>query len=355
MIAPALEFLQPALPVFDTSEDAVLLLDLHGIVQYVNGCFLDHLGFSRQEVLYSPCTRFHSELSFRFDDLLSRLAMEETVVQDVTCLDKKRREKQFRLVSTLLRDIQGQVRGVMVVLNGRKSLREQEMKHFENQRMLLSALNARRNELITIIDVQLQLTVFISNSVGSILGWRPQEYLEGGWPFEFANFHPDDMNLIALVYYREMVRRNQNKELDDQPIKWEFRRRHRTATWRWIRSESYILERDERGNIKYLISFEQDITEEKQGKNETVRLVESLLEMPARKFPDPFVLSGYSLSPREKELIGLLQRGLSAKEMALRMGLTLYTINSYKKKLLAKLNARNSAELVRIAIEHHLI
>jgi PAS domain S-box-containing protein len=355
MLYPGLEFLEPALPVFDVSEDAVLVLDLHGIIRYVNGCFLERLGFKRQEVLHSPCSRYHPELHFRFDDLLSKLAIDETLVRDAVCLDRNKREKPFRLSGALLRDPVGNIRGVLVVLSTRKELREREFRHFENQRMLLSALNARKDELITILDSQLQLTVFVSNSIASMLGWRPQEFLEGGWPFEFSTFHPEDMSKIAVVYYREIVRRNQHRELDSQPIQWEFRRRHRSGAWRWISSESYVLERDESGNIKYLISFEKDITADKQGADETVRFVESLLNETPRKASAGAAMTVYNLSPREKELIGLLQRGLSAKEMVIRMGLTLYTVNSYKKKLLAKLNAKNSAELVRIALEHHLI
>ena len=65
------------------------LLDLHGIIQYANGCFLDRLGFTRQEVLHSPCSRYHAELHFRFDDLLSKLAVDEIIIRDVVCVDRK--------------------------------------------------------------------------------------------------------------------------------------------------------------------------------------------------------------------------------------------------------------------------
>ncbi|HRU62178.1 MAG TPA: PAS domain-containing protein, partial [Bacteroidia bacterium] len=192
MLSPGLQFLESALNVFDTSDEAVLLLDLHGIIQYANGCFLDRLGFTRQEVLHSPCSRYHAELHFRFDDLLSKLAVDEIIIRDVVCVDRKKRERPFRFVGCLLRDPQANVRGVLVVLSSRTTLREEQLEHFAKQRLLLSALNARRDELVTIIDVQLQLTVFVSDSIGPMLGWRPQEYLEGGWPLEFANFHPDD-------------------------------------------------------------------------------------------------------------------------------------------------------------------
>ena len=167
------------------------------------------------------------------------------------------------------------MRGVLVVLSSRTTLREEQLEHFAKQRLLLSALNARRDELVTIIDVQLQLTVFVSDS--SVRCWAGGR--RNTWrrlATEFANFHPDDMNHIALVYYREIVRRNQNKALTSSLYR-EFRRRHRSGTWRRIRSESYILERDDRGNIKYLDQLRKEVNDEKSEASEAVRIVEALL------------------------------------------------------------------------------
>lgn len=355
MLSRGLHFLQNVLSVFDVSDDAVLVMDLQGVIQYANNIFLNRLNLARQHVVGAPFSLHQERLQVRFDEILSQLALDETSIRDIVCSDSRQKKKTYRMICGLLRDPDNLVRGVLVILSARNELLSAQLAHFADQRMLLTALNARRDEIITIIDVQNQLTVFASNSFTPMLGWRPEEIVEGGWPFEFVNFHPDDMNTIALVFYREMARRNLDPELDNQPILWEFRRRHRSGTWRWMRSESYVLERDARGQISHLISFEKDISVEKEDSHEAFRLVESLLEIPEKKPVPPLAKSSQSLSPREKQMIALLKEGLSAKEMAARLGLTLYTVNSYKKKLLSKLNAKNSAELVRIAIEQHFI
>ncbi len=61
------------------------------------------------------------------------------------------------------------------------------------------------------------------------------------------------------------------------------------------------------------------------------------------------------LTPREKELLKLIVNGHTNIEIADKMCLGVETINSYRKNLLCKLGARNTAILVKMAIEERLI
>lgn len=61
------------------------------------------------------------------------------------------------------------------------------------------------------------------------------------------------------------------------------------------------------------------------------------------------------LSQREREMLTLVVEGLTNTEIADRIFLSPETIKSYRKNLLLKLNAKNTAVLVRIAIEQKLI
>jgi DNA-binding NarL/FixJ family response regulator len=57
------------------------------------------------------------------------------------------------------------------------------------------------------------------------------------------------------------------------------------------------------------------------------------------------------LTPRETETLCAVAQGLTHSQAARRLGLTEATVNTYVKRLRAKLNAGNKAELTRIAIE----
>src|SRR5579859_4993039 len=57
-------------------------------------------------------------------------------------------------------------------------------------------------------------------------------------------------------------------------------------------------------------------------------------------------LANLDISPREFQVMILLKDGKSNKEISSRLGLTLRTIESYRKALMKKMNCRNTAELV---------
>jgi DNA-binding NarL/FixJ family response regulator len=57
------------------------------------------------------------------------------------------------------------------------------------------------------------------------------------------------------------------------------------------------------------------------------------------------------LAPREVETLRWIARGFTQAQIATRMGLSQATINTYAKRIRAKLNATNKAELTRLAIE----
>lgn len=61
------------------------------------------------------------------------------------------------------------------------------------------------------------------------------------------------------------------------------------------------------------------------------------------------------LSQREREMLKLVAEGLTNGEIAERIFLSPETIKSYRKNLLLKLDAKNTAVLVRIALEQKLI
>jgi two-component system response regulator NreC len=62
-----------------------------------------------------------------------------------------------------------------------------------------------------------------------------------------------------------------------------------------------------------------------------------------------------SLSPREREVLHLVVDGLSTKEIARRLEITVKTAENHRCRILEKLDVRNSAELVRYAMRKRLV
>ncbi|MEM7511386.1 MAG: LuxR C-terminal-related transcriptional regulator, partial [Bacteroidota bacterium] len=61
------------------------------------------------------------------------------------------------------------------------------------------------------------------------------------------------------------------------------------------------------------------------------------------------------LSRREKEILKLIVEERTSQEMADELFISLKTVETHRRNLLSKLNARNTAGLVRIAMERKLV
>jgi DNA-binding NarL/FixJ family response regulator len=61
------------------------------------------------------------------------------------------------------------------------------------------------------------------------------------------------------------------------------------------------------------------------------------------------------MTGREREILELISRGFSTNEIARILFLSAETIRSHRKSLLSKLEARNTAQLIRMAFEMRLL
>lgn len=65
--------------------------------------------------------------------------------------------------------------------------------------------------------------------------------------------------------------------------------------------------------------------------------------------------SKHVITPREKDILDLISKGFSNKEIAAKLLLSLRTVENYRFNLSIKLEAKNTAELIRKAIELGLL
>lgn len=61
------------------------------------------------------------------------------------------------------------------------------------------------------------------------------------------------------------------------------------------------------------------------------------------------------LSRREKEVLELIAEGYTNPEIAEKLFISPFTVDSHRKNLIAKLNVKNTASLVKLAVERKLI
>ena len=62
-----------------------------------------------------------------------------------------------------------------------------------------------------------------------------------------------------------------------------------------------------------------------------------------------------AITRREKEILGLIAEGFTNPEIASKLFVSSTTVDSHRKNLLAKLNVKNTASLIRLAVQEKLI
>lgn len=75
------------------------------------------------------------------------------------------------------------------------------------------------------------------------------------------------------------------------------------------------------------------------------------MQNPERAVDDPYG----RLTAREREVFHLIAEGLTTKEIARRLGISAKTAENHRTRVLAKLDVRNTAELVRYALRKGLL
>jgi two-component system, NarL family, response regulator NreC len=78
---------------------------------------------------------------------------------------------------------------------------------------------------------------------------------------------------------------------------------------------------------------------------------EGIVHSDTSNIDDPFE----SLSPREKEIMKLIAEGYTSVEIGKILFISDKTVEKHRVNLMKKLNIRNLAGLVRLAIKHHLV
>jgi RNA polymerase sigma factor (sigma-70 family) len=92
------------------------------------------------------------------------------------------------------------------------------------------------------------------------------------------------------------------------------------------------------------------------GKYLSPRILSKLVEDIRNRNPeDRFKPRLDTLTPREREILKLLAEGLSVKEIAVRLNLSVKTIEAHKFNLMRKLDIHNKAQLVQYAIKRKII
>ncbi|MBP6532298.1 MAG: PAS domain-containing protein [Bacteroidia bacterium] len=344
-------FIEPAKAFYEIILDGVVITNLSGKISYTNTSACKLLKYDKKQDFKNKSIDECLNGSNSFNDILRDLANQKILLTTKTFNRKDGAHVDIALCVSLLTDSENKPIGLQIILKN-PHLPEHEQSYIENRSSLLHSLNNQSREIILVSDLKQKRNVFCSQSIEKMLGWTQNDFINGGWAFAMSLTHPDDAERIAVQFKKEIEKRTRVKFTHDhEPFKYEYRKRHKNGSWLNIISETQILERDENQQIQYLISFLKDVTTSKSETKIETDLVDYLVNNEIINLLVPGKVkttkNSVSLSKREIEILQLVRKGLSTKEISDILNLKITSINSYRKNLMLKMNVKNTAELVQ--------
>lgn len=171
------------------------------------------------------------------------------------------------------------------------------------------------------------------------LGYTLDEILEmGGWEYFLKVIHPEDYNVPddSIKHY---------KEFDGHEFGGIFRAKHKDAkNYKWFMGWAKAYQKDKEGNVKELLCVDVDLSPQM---NTDKQLEAALRENLKLKYK----LLINSLRKREVEVLSLVCKGYSTKEIAEKLYISINTVSTHRKNIQHKLGTTNVADLVSLAKE----
>ena len=127
--------------------------------------------------------------------------------------------------------------------------------------------------LMYIYDLIEQQNIYANHQITGMLGYTPEEFQEMGQALFLNLMHPDDLALLPAHQQKIITMR------DGEVLELEYRMKHRSGEWRWLRGRELVFSRTHEGVPKQILGTAQDITEYKwaeeilRQQNERERLI----------------------------------------------------------------------------------
>lgn len=215
-----------------------------------------------------------------------------------------------------------------------------------------------KNQFFWINDYTEGCNVYIHPNVETITGYPRENFKEFG--FAFSLTHPNDKDFAYEFSKRTIALTKDFKtELLNDPyfasFSVDFRLICKDGHTIRVNRDTCCFKTDSEGNMVYALVMFTDISHIKKtdhmsfswfGEGKFDHYFDDLI----RKYHN-----NLNITRREKEVLAGLAGGHSATKIASQLNVSVHTIISHRKNLLHKTGTKNTAELIRFALEKELI
>jgi DNA-binding CsgD family transcriptional regulator len=215
-----------------------------------------------------------------------------------------------------------------------------------------------QNQFFVIVDFTTVSNVYVHPNALDITGYSPESFQSFSQVYDYI--HPDDKDYVLDFSIRTIS--------ITKDFKAEFREHQATTVFnmdfRFLRKDgqcirlnkqSCCFRTDEAGNMVFGLVIFTDVTHLKKCSDISFSWMED--KCYDHHFEDlkKKHKKNYEITPREKDVLLMLSNGLSATKIAKQLSVSAHTVISHRKHLLHKTKTKNTAELVKFALERSLV
>lgn len=241
------------------------------------------------------------------------------------------------------------------------STRPQEKANIDTEKLIsedlrINTLANQGSDLVFVVDFCTKGYFFLSRNFKKIIGYDRKVFKEGGMEFAIQLQHPEDSEVYAEEVFKRHINFMKSVPSTEKDLCWythNCRYKHKDGHFMQILLHYRVMQADNQGNPLVILGYCTDITAHKTD-NKIVSTINKWDEKGGLiristdyYFPEP---EEGTLSKREVEVLKWITEGLSSQAIAERINRSIHTVNTHRKNMLEKTNAKNMADLIRYAI-----
>jgi len=189
---------------------------------------------------------------------------------------------------------------------------------------------------IFIFDVEEIKPVWINDYFNKKMGYTTNDLKDITSKKFLALFHPTSM--------KQFMQRMQYYEEETEAIKTVYQVKTKSENWIYLLVCSRIYKRNPDGSIKYLLGYALEV--------DTYELTRHLRKIKSLDAKCGNISLLNKLSNREMNVIHLIAKGLTDKEIAEKLKISIHTTKTHRKRIISKLGLKNTAALVKYSVEN---
>lgn len=196
--------------------------------------------------------------------------------------------------------------------------------------------------------------MYISKSIEQMFGYKTDMFKEAGLEFLLSITHPDDREGLILILHKELdnllyLNKDQCQHFFSS---YDYRIKKNSGEYIRVLQRNQILQSDEQGKMLYMLNIINDVSHLKENKHMMlhIKLSAEIRNNYIYNLVNRIFTEVHFPSKRELQLLKLLGKGYSSKEIASLLSISVHTVETHRRNMLDKANVKDTSKLVSYAL-----